>query len=568
MRMKAGIAALIAFIAIPVWSQEVIDIPTFNLVAGGRVVASGYDSMPYYLYDGDQNGSLFTTQNGELQQNAYIGILRNRRMTIERLLIVGGLALENGGWWDSSSGKPEIQIMANPGADWTTVMTLDAYPTLDGVDMAAAQAGFQELPWEVTFNPPINAVGIRLHGVGATGNNPQQSFVSLSEIRAYGQLRESVNTYDPPPLDGALPIGSNFRHKSEFEGNGHVEGNNLIDGRLGTYVRCEEQGIFDNQAFFGFYSMPITLTSASFIHGPLAESGGWFNLEVGGAPRLEIQKTFGGPWEPAGTVNGYPETDDFTFRDDLPADIETREFTVTLSQPIEAVGIRFIGSGSFNIDETPHIQCAEIMVDAAGTPGYTGMLGTGRDANGQPFKPDANGMFFIEAEQARSVHDAFRIMPHGEANGGLGIRGNFGPTFEGGQFSNQIIEIDIEAPVGDYSVYVQHDIQNGWTDSVYITFDDLDPLTTEGVTNDIRWVPSQGDPPGVPTTLERSLVVIDAGLDFWPLDGGVHTLRIGLREPLKFFDWFLISTDPSIDIANFEEPNTPPPAEVADFHLY
>ncbi len=146
---------------------------------------------------------------------------------------------------------------------------------------------------------------------------------------------------------------------------------------------------------------------------------------------------------------------------------------------------------------------------------------------------------------------------------------NWGPRF--GRYSQQLLEFDIEiTEPGDYSIFAQHDILSTWADSVYITFDDQDPLTPEFLdsSNDIRWQPSTGDPAGAPETLLREVVVLDSGIDFWTLDAGEHTLHIACREPLGVFDWILITQDFAKDIDSFEEPDTEPPVGVQDYSIF
>ena len=193
-----------------VCAQEVLNVDTLNILAGGKVVASGYEGMPYYIYEGDFNDASFLTRNGQLQDPAYVGVLRNRRMVINRALFYGGNVFEDGGWFDSTARPVEFQIMVNPGDAWTTAATVATYPSLDGTDMAAATVHTSDVggAYEITFNPPLSCVGFRVAGKGASGNNPSQSFISIDQLRAFGELREAVNTYTPPPLDGALAIGS------------------------------------------------------------------------------------------------------------------------------------------------------------------------------------------------------------------------------------------------------------------------------------------------------------------------------------------------------------------------
>lgn len=548
---------------------------TLNILSGGKVIASGYWNSPQYVQDGDYDDADFMTFNGQIQNPAYVGILRNRRMTIDSFFLFGGRTYANGGWFDSSNGPPMIQIMVNPGDPWTDVEPIADYPTLNGTDLTAASdvaTGYhnRQFPTQ-TFSPPLNCVGIRVIGVGSSGDDPSQSFVAVGQLRAMGSLGETVNTYEPSGMDGALPIGSNFFHPNEHGGS--AVGDVIVDDNIETFVHFQEQDIPGDLfgTFFGFYSAnTLTLNSVSFQHGRLNESGGWFNTE-GGAdlPKVQIRRAPGSPWEDVGVIEDYPPTEFDAFRSDLPADIETKEFTFTFDSPTEAVGVRIVGFGSFNIDETPFVQCAELTFNGSGSPKYAGPEGTGRDNDGNPFQADANGEFYIESDRARNVNNAYSIFGHGNTKNGLVTRVNWGPRF--GDYSQQLLEFDIEVTdPGDYSIFAKHDTLSGWSDSYYITFDDQDELTPAALdaSNDLRWQPGQGTPAGSSDNFERALIAAEAGWNFWTLDAGVHTFRMAAREPFGVLDWILITKDFQQDISAFVEPDVAPPASVKDYSLY
>lgn len=552
---------------------------TLNILAGGKVIASGYHNSPQYIYDGDFDDADFRTFNGQIQNPAYVGVLRNRRMTIESFFLFGGRTYENGGWFDSTNGAPKVQIMMNPGDAWTDVAPITNYPTLNGTDLAAAadtSNGYHNRQFPtMTFNPPLSCVGIRVAGTAATGNDPSQSFVAVGQLRAMGSLGAAVNTYEVRPMDGALPLGSNFFHPNEHGGS--AVGDVILDGNIETWVHLQEQDLPNDifGALFGFYSAnPLTFNSVSFQHGRLSDSGGWFNTESN-KPEVQIQRTPQAAWETVGTIDSYPNTDLNTFRGDLPADIETRAYTFNFSTPTQAVGVRITGTGSFNIDEAPFVQCAEISFTGTGNPTYTGPAGTGRDNSGNPFKSDAKGEVFIEADRARSVNNAFTVYGHSGSKNGLVIRGNWGPRFVAnafpGEFSQQILEADFEiTQAGDYSVFIQQDTLSGWSDSYFVTMDDQDELTPTSpsiINGEIRYNPNQGTPAGYPGDFFREIITTTIG-NFWTLDAGVHTLRMAYREPFGVLDWILITRDFNQNINAYVEPASAPPVSVENYSLY
>ncbi len=590
--MKEKVIVLIVlFLCCPfiTTAQEPLDVETLNILAGGKVIASGFWNTPQYIYEGDFDAADFLTRNGEIQDPAYVGVLRNRRMTIESFYLFGGRVYEDGGWFDSTDGPPMIQIMANPGDDWTDVEPIADYPTLDGTNMEAAnnsETGHADRMFPMqTFDPPLSCVGIRVIGKGSSGNNPDQSFVAIGQLRALGTLGESVNTFDPPPMDGALPTGSNFWHPNEHGGSPF--GDVIIDENLETVVMCQEQVAAEFElpefdlfpvAFFGFYSAnPLTLESVSFQHGSLQAPAGWINTEGGANPPLvQIRSAPGEPWENAGTIDDYPDTFFGAFRNEVAEDIDQRVYTFEFDSPTEAIGVRVVGFGSFENDgDTPFIQVSELSIEGSGSPRYTGPIGTGQNNDGEPFQPNADAEIFIEAERARSINESYTIFGHGAADNGLVTRVNFGPRF--GEWSRQEMQFDIEiTEAGLYSVFAKQDTLSGWADSYYITFDEQNPFGPESPftnafldsSNDLRWQPSQGDPAGSPEIFLRELISLDGGVDFWELDAGVHTFRMACREPLGILDWILITQDFEQDITQFEPPETEPPVGIHDFMIY
>ena len=181
----------------------------------------------------------------------------------------------------------EFQYLETPDGDWQTAAVIESYPTLDGVDSAAATPLHMNQTFEITFDQPISAVGFRVAGKGASGNNPDQSYVSISELQAFGTLGDPVDTYESTQLDGAYPIATNFTHPMQ---NGAPLGDEMWDGHVSTYIRAQELvDLFEFDVFFGFYSAsPLTLNSISFIHGVLVMKAAGFTEARN---RVEIKRT-------------------------------------------------------------------------------------------------------------------------------------------------------------------------------------------------------------------------------------------------------------------------------------
>jgi uncharacterized protein len=95
---------------------------------------------------------------------------------IARVMYRHGKLFSNGGWFDTSEGKPQIQIKRTRTANWETVATLDNYP-----DATAAKApGLRDgEAFSVRLKEPVKAVGVRIAG------KPGGSFSSCAELGGY-----------------------------------------------------------------------------------------------------------------------------------------------------------------------------------------------------------------------------------------------------------------------------------------------------------------------------------------------------------------------------------------------
>ena len=92
-----------------------------------------------------------------------------------------GHVYHDGGWFDASKGKPRVQIKKTPGGAWEDLAVIDTYPATTAAK-AARLADGQEFTVKLPATP---AVGIRVMGVPASGDNPKQAFASCAELQGY-----------------------------------------------------------------------------------------------------------------------------------------------------------------------------------------------------------------------------------------------------------------------------------------------------------------------------------------------------------------------------------------------
>jgi hypothetical protein len=103
---------------------------------------------------------------------------------VGRVVFLHGKTFHDGGWFDTSAGKPKVQIQATKGSVWKTVGELADYPATTAVDSANLAEGAN---FRCKLAEPIEAVAVRVVGKPACGDAPQQAFSSCGGLRALPQ---------------------------------------------------------------------------------------------------------------------------------------------------------------------------------------------------------------------------------------------------------------------------------------------------------------------------------------------------------------------------------------------
>jgi DUF1680 family protein len=95
---------------------------------------------------------------------------------ITRVTSSAGPVTERGGWFDTTSGKPQVQIQRVPKGSWETVATLDSYPAVTASALPDIRPG---QTFEVKLTQPVQAVAVRLTG------KPAREYASITGLSAY-----------------------------------------------------------------------------------------------------------------------------------------------------------------------------------------------------------------------------------------------------------------------------------------------------------------------------------------------------------------------------------------------
>ncbi len=132
------------------------------------------------ICDGDPQTTL-NTYTGGMAQEDWFAIHGDAPVSVGRVVFHHGMSYHDGGWFDTSSGKPQVQVLREPGGAWETVGVLAGYPATTGAQNSGLVNG-QQFVLEFA---PRKVLGVRVIGKPAGGDRPEQAFVSCGELQAF-----------------------------------------------------------------------------------------------------------------------------------------------------------------------------------------------------------------------------------------------------------------------------------------------------------------------------------------------------------------------------------------------
>lgn len=103
---------------------------------------------------------------------------------IKRIEFLHGDNYHDGGWFDASKRKPRVQIQRDKDTAWETVGELADYPNTTSTDPAGLRP---RQSFMLKLMDAVSVRAIRVIGVPAGGDFPNQNFASCTELRAFSQ---------------------------------------------------------------------------------------------------------------------------------------------------------------------------------------------------------------------------------------------------------------------------------------------------------------------------------------------------------------------------------------------
>ena len=128
----------------------------------------------------DENTETLTdTFNNRLQHKAWFEVEYDPPIRGRYILFCHGKNFHNGGWFDTSEGKPEVWIAEKPGDELKKVGVLTQYPETTARDHGNLK---NEKGCLLKLQKLTKASRVRVTGKPSCGDDPSQSFASCSEL--------------------------------------------------------------------------------------------------------------------------------------------------------------------------------------------------------------------------------------------------------------------------------------------------------------------------------------------------------------------------------------------------
>jgi DUF1680 family protein len=167
--------------AYKVWLPYQAPPPGRNLLRDGVEIRSRKPNAGSIIDDNPE--TIAVTFNRKRAPQDWFGVELEEPATVRKVVFVHGKTFHDGGWFDATAGKPQIEIQTTLKGPWKSVAELKDYPPATDTDSAGLKGGESfacELP------SPIQVFGLRVLGKPAGGDNPRQAFASCGELQAFG----------------------------------------------------------------------------------------------------------------------------------------------------------------------------------------------------------------------------------------------------------------------------------------------------------------------------------------------------------------------------------------------
>ncbi len=154
-----------------------------SVLSDGEESRSRQGNLNGSINDGDPT-TFVVTYNGKNSGEDWFAITLEQPVNVARVVFTQGQLFHDGGWFDSSSGKPQVQVLRARDGKWESVAEFTDYPVTSATDPSTLRITSQPT-FTARLREPILAVAVRVIGKPASGDNPGQAFSSCAELTAF-----------------------------------------------------------------------------------------------------------------------------------------------------------------------------------------------------------------------------------------------------------------------------------------------------------------------------------------------------------------------------------------------
>src|SRR5262249_11806966 len=137
-----------------------------NLLLDGHESRSRHGNVMGSIVDDDTTTFVVTFDNKPATEDWY-AVKLDSPVQVSRVVFEHGKVFHDGGWFDSSAGKPRIQAQQVKEGPWETVGELSDYPATTAIDPAGLHDGAR---FSAQLAKPVAAIGLRVVGKPACGD--------------------------------------------------------------------------------------------------------------------------------------------------------------------------------------------------------------------------------------------------------------------------------------------------------------------------------------------------------------------------------------------------------------
>lgn len=168
-----------------VWVRVEGELP-FNVLLDGAESRSRVGNVDGSINDDDPQSFVVTYTDAPAAED-WFGVTLDKPVSARSFVFTHGRNFHDGGWFDTSSAKPRVEVKRTPEATWETIGELADYPNTTASGSGAAHLPRNGEAFTLRLPTPQSFVAVRVVGTPSSGDRPGQAFVSCAELQAFAE---------------------------------------------------------------------------------------------------------------------------------------------------------------------------------------------------------------------------------------------------------------------------------------------------------------------------------------------------------------------------------------------